>query len=77
MNSRLTSIIRKEFIQILRDSRTLIMVVVLPIMELLLLGYATTTVISNISMAVWDQNQTTQFPPARQGAYPNWQDRPY
>ena len=60
MNSRLMSIIRKEFIQIMRDPRTLAMVVVIPIMELFLLGYAATTVISNISMAVWDQNQTSQ-----------------
>jgi len=60
MNSRLMSIIRKEFLQIFRDPRTLAMVVVIPIMQLFLLGYAATTVISNISMAVWDQNQTTQ-----------------
>jgi len=60
MNSRLMSIIRKEFVQIFRDRRTLAMVIVIPIMQLFLLGYAATTVISNISMAVWDQNQTTQ-----------------
>lgn len=60
MNTRLLSIIRKEFIQIFRDPRTLAMVVVIPIMELFLLGYAATTVISNISMAVWDQSQTLQ-----------------
>ncbi len=60
MNSRLMSIIRKEFIQIFRDPRTLAMVVVIPIMQLFLLGYAATTVISNISMAVWDQSQTVQ-----------------
>ena len=39
MNSRLMSIIRKEFIQIFRDTRTLIMVLIIPIMQLFLLGY--------------------------------------
>ena len=31
MNSRLISIIRKEFIQIIRDPRTLVLIVVMPI----------------------------------------------
>lgn len=60
MNSRLISIIRKEFIQITRDPRTLILVVVMPIMQLFLLGYAATTDIKNISLAVWDQSQSAQ-----------------
>ena len=60
MRSRLFSVIRKEFIQIFRDPRTLAMVIVMPIMQLFLLGYAATTDVKNISMAVWDQNRTTQ-----------------
>jgi ABC-2 type transport system permease protein len=60
MNVRLLSIIRKEFIQIRRDRRTLILIVVLPIMQLFLLGYAATTDVKNISLAVWDQNRTAQ-----------------
>lgn len=60
MTSRLLSIIRKEFIQILRDPRTLIMTLVIPIMQLFLLGYAATTDIKNIPLAVWDQNRTPQ-----------------
>jgi len=43
MNMRLLSIIRKEFIQIRRDIRTLMLIVVMPIMQLFLLGYAATT----------------------------------
>jgi drug efflux transport system permease protein len=58
MNSRLISIIRKEFIQITRDPRTLVLIVVMPIMQLFLLGYAATTDIKNISLAVWDQSQS-------------------
>ena len=60
MNSRLFSIIRKEFIQIFRDPRTLALVIVMPIMQLFLLGYAATTDVRNIDMAVWDQNNTPQ-----------------
>lgn len=59
-NSRIYSIIRKEFIQILRDPRTLAMIIVMPIIELFLLGYAATTDVRNIPMAVWDQSQTPQ-----------------
>lgn len=60
MNLRLISIIRKEFIQIRRDPRTLILVVLMPIMQLFLLGYAATTDVKNVSLAVWDQNRTPQ-----------------
>jgi ABC-2 type transport system permease protein len=60
MNSRLVSIIRKEFIQIFRDPRTLVLIILMPIMQLFLLGYAATTDVRNISLAVWDQSQSPQ-----------------
>ncbi|HET7142513.1 MAG TPA: ABC transporter permease [Anaerolineales bacterium] len=60
MNSRLISIIRKEFIQIFRDPRTLVLVIVMPMLQLFLLGYAATTDVKNISLAVWDQSQSPQ-----------------
>ena len=60
MNLRLLSIIRKEFIQIRRDPRTLVLVILMPIMQLFLLGYAATTDVKNVSLAVWDQSQTPQ-----------------
>lgn len=60
MNSRLFSIIRKEFIQIMRDPRTLVLIIVMPIMQLFLLGYAATSDVKNISLAVWDQSQSKQ-----------------
>ena len=59
-NTRIFSIIRKEFVQIFRDPRTLAMIVIMPIMQLFLLGYAATTDVKNISMAVWDQSKSTQ-----------------
>ncbi len=60
MNSRLISIIRKEFIQILRDPRTLVIILIIPIMQLFLLGYAATTDVKNAPLAVWDQSKSPE-----------------
>ncbi len=60
MSSRLISIMRKEFIQAFRDRRTVIMIVIMPILQLFLLGYASATDVKNIPIAIWDQSQTTQ-----------------
>ncbi len=55
MNLRLASIIRKEFIQITRDVRTLVIILIIPIMQLFLLGYSATTDVRNIPLVVLDQ----------------------
>lgn len=60
MNHRLVSIVRKEFIQIFRDPRTLAIILLIPIMQLLLLGYAATNDVRNVPLAVFDQSQTPQ-----------------
>ncbi|HSL29435.1 MAG TPA: ABC transporter permease [Anaerolineales bacterium] len=60
MNSRLISIIRKEFIQIFRDPRTLALMVVMPIIQLFLLGYAATTDVRNVPIAIWDQSRSPE-----------------
>jgi ABC-2 type transport system permease protein len=60
MNSRLASIIRKEFIQIFRDKRTLVIILFIPIMQLFLLGYSATNDIRNIPLAVVDQCQCVE-----------------
>jgi ABC-2 type transport system permease protein len=57
-NSRLLSLVRKEFLQILRDPRTIGLVLVLPIIELLLLGYAVTSDVRNVPMAVFDEDRS-------------------
>jgi ABC-2 type transport system permease protein len=54
---RLISLIRKEFIQIIRDRRTLILVMVIPVMQLILLGYAATNDVRNVPLAVFDQDR--------------------
>jgi ABC-2 type transport system permease protein len=57
---RLVSIIRKEFTQIWRDPRTLALIIVMPIMQLLLMGYAATTNVRNVPMAVFDQDRSRE-----------------
>ena len=60
MNTRLLSIIRKEFIQIFRDVRTLVMILIIPIMQLFLLGYSATNDVRNIPLAVLDQSRSVE-----------------
>jgi len=59
MNSdRLWSLIRKEFIQIVRDPRTLAITIVMPVAMLFLLGYAASNDVRNVPLAVWDQDRS-------------------
>ena len=57
-NSRLFSLIRKEFIQIVRDPRTLALTFAVPVVMLFLLGYAATNDVRNIPLAVFDQDKS-------------------
>jgi len=54
------SIIRKEFIQIFRDVRTLIMILIIPIMQLFLLGYSATNDVRNVPLAVLDRSRSAE-----------------
>jgi drug efflux transport system permease protein len=55
---RLRAMARKEFIQIYRDPRSLGMAIAMPIMLLLLFGYALALDVDNVPLAVWDQEGT-------------------
>lgn len=57
-NSRLWALIRKEFTQILRDPRTLALAVIMPILQLFLLGYAATSEVRNVALAVVDRDRS-------------------
>ncbi|MBN8579766.1 MAG: ABC transporter permease [Anaerolineae bacterium] len=59
-NTRIMSIVRKEFTQIFRDPRSLALIIVMPIIQLFLLGYAATTDVKNVPIAVLDQSQSSQ-----------------
>lgn len=56
--SNIPHIVRKEFIQIFRDKRMLIPLFLAPVIQLVLFGFAVTTDIEHISLAVWDQDLT-------------------
>lgn len=60
MGSRILPIIRKEFIHIFRDPRTLVVMFVAPLMQLVLLGYAATTDVRDVPLAVFDQDRSAQ-----------------
>jgi ABC-2 type transport system permease protein len=55
---RTLSLIRKEFLHILRDRRTLFVMLVMPIIQLVLLGYAATTDIEHLRTAVADGDKS-------------------
>jgi ABC-2 type transport system permease protein len=56
--ARIFSIVRKEFIQISRDPRTLAVTFIMPIMMLFLLGYAATNDVRNIPLVVLDRSKS-------------------
>ncbi len=58
MLERIRHMLIKEFIQVLRDPRMRGVIFLAPIFQLLILSYAITTDIRNISMAVFDQDRT-------------------
>jgi ABC-2 type transport system permease protein len=58
MLGRLLTIVRKEFIHIFRDIRTLSLIALLPVLMLLLMGYAVSNDIENIPLVVVDLSRT-------------------
>lgn len=57
---RLLAIVRKEFIHIVRDPRTLGVMFVLPIVQLVLLGYASSSDVRNIPLALLDNDRSAE-----------------
>ncbi len=57
---RLVSLLRKEFKQMMRERRSVVLSLVVPVVLLLLFGYAVTFDIREIRMAVWDRDGTTK-----------------
>ncbi len=57
---KIKQIARKEFRHILRDPRSLIIVILMPIMMTLLYGYAINLDIKNIKLAILDYDHTSQ-----------------
>ncbi len=55
---RIFAIMRKEFIHIRRDPRTLFIVIFMPIFQLIIFGYAVTSDVKHLPLAVFDQDRT-------------------
>ena len=60
MTGRAFVIARKELIQLRRDRLTLAMVAALPVMQLLLFGYAINTDVRHIPLVIYDQDATSE-----------------
>ncbi|NLX75244.1 MAG: ABC transporter permease [Synergistaceae bacterium] len=60
MGERILRLIIKEFIQVLRDPRMKAMIFVLPIIQLLIFGYAVTTDVNNIKTILVDSDKSVQ-----------------
>jgi ABC-2 type transport system permease protein len=48
----------KEFLHIWRDKKTLLIIILLPIIEVLLFGFVLTSEINNVSLGIRDQDNT-------------------
>ncbi|MFA6142889.1 MAG: ABC transporter permease [Candidatus Omnitrophota bacterium] len=57
---RVDAVYRKEFIQIIRDPRSLALAFAIPILLIVLFGYALSLDIKNIPLAIWDRDNTKQ-----------------
>ena len=56
--SRLWAVARKEYLHIFRDPRSLGMGIAIPMVMLLLFGYALTLDVNNVPLLVWDQSRS-------------------
>jgi ABC-2 type transport system permease protein len=55
---RIRAVARKEFLHVLRDPRSLIMGLALPMLLLFMFGYALTLDVDRVPLIVWDQSAT-------------------
>jgi ABC-2 type transport system permease protein len=55
---RIWAVARKEFIHVRRDARSLGMAIAIPMLLLVLFGYALTLDVDHVPLLVWDQNRS-------------------
>ncbi len=55
---RVKAVARKEFLHVIRDSRSMALALALPLLFMLLFGYALTLDVDNVPTIVWDQDNT-------------------
>lgn len=57
MNRRIITLIYKEFLAIWRDKRTRFVLIIPPIIQLFIFGFAATLDVKNVSMGVWNRDE--------------------
>ncbi len=57
---RLIAVARKEFIHVLRDWRSLVLAIAIPMLLIALFGYALTMDLKHVPTAVWDQSKSAE-----------------
>ena len=55
---RVRAMARKEFLHVLRDPRSLLMAIGIPVLMLVFFGYALTLDVDNVPLIVWDSSGT-------------------
>lgn len=58
MNNNLLSLIKKESLHILRDKRTMLIVMLIPVLLMIIFGFAISTEVNNINIAVVASERT-------------------
>ncbi|BBO85697.1 membrane protein [Desulfosarcina ovata subsp. sediminis] len=57
---RFVAVARKEFIHVLRDWRSLVLAIAIPMLLIALFGYALTMDLKHVPTAVWDRSQSAE-----------------
>ena len=58
--SRLGAMARKEFLQVLRDPRSLMIALLMPLVQMMMLGYGVSLDIKHVPLCVWDREGSQQ-----------------
>lgn len=58
--TRLIAIARKEFLQVLRDPRSLMIALLMPLVQMLMLGYGVSLDIKHVPLCTWDREDSQQ-----------------
>jgi len=57
--NRIRAVAYKEFLHVLRDKRTLIMIILMPLFQLVIYGYGIDNDVKHMALAVYDEDQTS------------------
>ena len=67
---RLGAMARKELVQVLRDPRSLMIALLMPFMQMLLLGYGVSLDIKHVPLCTWDREASQKSEALLKGSRP-------